>query len=40
VEKKTRAIKFYKKNGYVEFDKHTFVLGEDEQTDILMKKIL
>lgn len=39
-EENPRAIKFYKKNGFVEFDKHTFVLGEDEQTDILMKKIL
>lgn len=32
-----RAINFYKKNGFVEFDKHIFKLGNDEQTDILMK---
>jgi diamine N-acetyltransferase len=32
-----RAINFYKKNGFVEFDKHVFKLGEDEQTDIMMK---
>jgi ribosomal protein S18 acetylase RimI-like enzyme len=35
-EKNTRAINFYKKNGFVEFDKHIFKLGNDEQTDILM----
>lgn len=39
-EENLRAIKFYKKNGFVEFDKHIFVLGDDEQTDILMKKML
>ena len=32
-----RAIAFYKKNGFIEFDKHIFKLGEDEQTDIMMK---
>lgn len=31
------AINFYKKNGFREFDKHIFVLGEDKQTDIMMK---
>ena len=36
-EKNPRAISFYKKNGFVEFDKHIFVLGNDEQTDIMMK---
>ncbi len=36
-EKNFRAISFYKKNGFVEFDKHSFILGEDEQTDIMMK---
>lgn len=36
-EKNSRAINFYKKNGFVEFDKHIFKLGNDEQTDILMK---
>lgn len=35
-----RAIQFYKKNGFVEFDKHIFRLGEDTQTDIMMKLIL
>jgi predicted FMN-binding regulatory protein PaiB/ribosomal protein S18 acetylase RimI-like enzyme len=36
-EENPRAITFYKKNGFVEFDKHIFRLGNDEQTDIMMK---
>ena len=36
-EENQRAINFYKKNGFVEFDKHIFKLGDDEQTDIMMK---
>ena len=36
-EKNERALTFYHKNGFVEFDKHIFVLGDDHQTDILMK---
>ncbi|HZH86638.1 MAG TPA: GNAT family N-acetyltransferase [Brumimicrobium sp.] len=36
-EENPRAIKFYKKNGFVEFDKHIFKLGNNEQTDIMMK---
>lgn len=36
-EENQRAINFYKKNGFVEFDKHVFHLGNDEQTDIMMK---
>ena len=36
-EHNPRAINFYKKNGFVEFDKHIFKLGDDEQTDIMMK---
>ena len=36
-EKNERALRFYKKNGFVAFDTHTFVLGSDGQTDILMK---
>ncbi|HEY6144421.1 MAG TPA: GNAT family N-acetyltransferase [Flavobacterium sp.] len=36
-EENPRAINFYKKNGFVEFDKHIFRLGDDEQTDIMMK---
>lgn len=36
-EENTRAIRFYQKNGFVAFDKHIFKLGNDEQTDIMMK---
>ncbi|MFL1010949.1 GNAT family N-acetyltransferase [Flavisericum labens] len=36
-EHNPRAIRFYEKNGFVEFDKHIFKLGNDEQTDIMMK---
>jgi len=36
-EENSRAIHFYKKNGFVEFDKHIFKLGDDEQTDVMMK---
>ncbi|MFC0517782.1 GNAT family N-acetyltransferase [Mucilaginibacter angelicae] len=35
-----RAISFYKKNGFVEFDRHIFRLGTDEQIDLMMKKNL
>lgn len=36
-EKNKRAIQFYMKNGFIEFDKHIFRLGNDEQIDLLMK---
>jgi diamine N-acetyltransferase len=36
-EKNSRAMTFYKKNGFTEFNKHIFKLGNDEQTDIMMK---
>ena len=39
-EENPRAIRFYQKNGFVAFDKHVFRLGEDEQTDIMMKRPL
>ncbi|MBL3547684.1 MULTISPECIES: GNAT family N-acetyltransferase [Chryseobacterium] len=39
-EKNLRALHFYRKNGFVEFDKHIFRLGDEEQTDLMMKKIL
>ena len=39
-EENPRAINFYKKNGFVEFDKHIFRLGDDDQTDIMMKLVL
>lgn len=39
-EENPRAIRFYEKNGFVAFDKHIFKMGNDEQTDIMMKKNL
>jgi diamine N-acetyltransferase len=36
-EKNLRALNFYKKNGFTEFDKHIFKLGDSQQTDLLMK---
>ncbi|NJB37225.1 GNAT family N-acetyltransferase [Croceivirga sp. JEA036] len=36
-EQNPRAIRFYEKNGFKAFDKHIFRLGNDEQTDIMMK---
>lgn len=36
-EKNLNAIRFYQKNGFVAFDRHIFKLGNDEQTDIMMK---
>jgi ribosomal protein S18 acetylase RimI-like enzyme len=39
-EDNPKAINFYKKNGFIEFDKHIFKLGDDEQTDIMMKQKL
>jgi diamine N-acetyltransferase len=39
-EEHRRAIRFYQKNGFVEFAKHGFRLGDEEQTDIMMKRPL
>ncbi len=39
-EENPRAIRFYEKNGFVAFDKHLFKVGDDEQTDIMMRKVL
>lgn len=39
-ENNISAIKFYEKLGFEKFDTHIFKLGEDEQTDHLMKLIL
>jgi ribosomal protein S18 acetylase RimI-like enzyme len=36
-EKNPKAISFYRRNGFEEFDRHIFRLGNDEQTDIMMK---
>jgi ribosomal protein S18 acetylase RimI-like enzyme len=39
-EKNVKAIRFYEKNGFVSFATHLFKLGDDEQTDIMMKLVL
>ncbi|SHG28826.1 Ribosomal protein S18 acetylase RimI [Flavobacterium micromati] len=36
-EENHKAIQFYTKNGFVIFDKHDFMMGNDKQTDLLMK---
>lgn len=39
-EHNERAIRFYKKWEFEKFGSHVFMLGDDAQTDILMRKIL
>ena len=39
-EKNSKALNFYKKNGFYEFGKHRFVMGDDEQTDYILRKDL
>ena len=39
-EENKKALQFYTKNGFVEFDQHIFVLGDEAQTDIMMKLAL
>jgi diamine N-acetyltransferase len=39
-EHNTRAIDFYKRWGFEKFSIHPFILGEDVQTDWLMKKTM
>jgi ribosomal protein S18 acetylase RimI-like enzyme len=39
-EENKRALQFYTKNGFIEFDQHVFVLGDEAQTDIMMKLAL
>lgn len=39
-EKNERAIRFYEKNGFVQTGEHLFMVGEDRQTDLLMKRVL
>lgn len=39
-EHNTKAIQFYKRNGFCEFGSHMFKLGNDDQRDILMKRQL
>jgi GNAT superfamily N-acetyltransferase len=37
-EHNPRAIRFYEKNQFVVFDKHIFMLGDDAQTDLMMRR--
>lgn len=39
-EENHRAVHFYNKNNFIEFDKHVFKLGNEEQTDLLMQYAL
>lgn len=39
-EKNDNAIAFYEKSGFVKAGKHVFMMGDDEQTDFIMKKTL
>jgi diamine N-acetyltransferase len=39
-EKNEKALCFYKKNGFYYIGKHSFFMGEDEQTDYIMRKNL
>lgn len=39
-EKNPRAIRFYEKNGFVAFDQHVFVMGDDRQLDVMMRREL
>ncbi|KPE50915.1 GNAT family N-acetyltransferase [Chryseobacterium indologenes] len=39
-EENRRALDFYRKNGFETFGTHTFRLGDDEQTDLMMRKTL
>lgn len=39
-EENHRALNFYRKNGFVPFDKHIFKMGDEEQTDWMMKLVL
>lgn len=36
-DKNFRAMRFYERNGFVVFDSHVFVLGDEEQVDVLMR---
>lgn len=39
-EKNDRALLFYKKNGFYKVGTHSFFMGEEEQTDFVMRKDL
>jgi ribosomal protein S18 acetylase RimI-like enzyme len=37
-EHNQKAINFYERNGFVTFGSHNFMLGNDKQTDLLMRR--
>lgn len=39
-ENNLNALRFYQKNGFAAFGQHIFKLGEDEQTDIIMQRLV
>ena len=39
-EKNFSALSFYKKNGFIQISSHSFFMGEDEQIDLIMTKII
>lgn len=39
-EKNNKAVSFYEKNGFYKIGTHSFFMGEDEQTDFIMRKNL
>jgi len=39
-EKNDKALLFYKRNGFYLINKHSFFMGDDEQTDFIMRKDL
>ncbi len=39
-EHNQKALNFYQKNGFEKFNHHIFRIGDDEQTDFLMKRSL
>ena len=36
----TKAIDFYQRIGFFQTGTHSFYMGEDEQTDLIMTKVL
>ncbi len=39
-EKNSKAIRFYQKHGFIKFNTHPYYIGEDKQTDWLMRLTL
>ncbi|WP_407371728.1 GNAT family N-acetyltransferase [Carnobacterium sp.] len=39
-EENLSALSFYKKNGFIQVSSHSFFMGEDEQTDLIMTKTI